>query len=292
MVIGRKGLRIRELSDAISQKFGIDSPQIDVEAVENPELNARIMAEAIAFGIKKGQNYRRTAYSVMRRIIKAGARGVEVTIAGKSTSQRAKTQRFRAGVISKCGEPAMAGVDKGLGEAILKSGTMGVRVKIMPLDYKLPDEIILKDASLKIKSEKTPQQIKFEGFEGGDVLVDKDTQKIIVDNTVEEPADIEIIEETIFDNVEEGAEVENAPIENIDAVEGKADEIEVTDKDKKSKKADKEEKKKAKDKEKEVKDQEKKKRSARKDKSKSKDKVTEAQADESAEPDSGDDKTE
>ncbi|MCP4761321.1 MAG: 30S ribosomal protein S3, partial [archaeon] len=145
LVIGRKGIRIRELSDDLASKFGIDNPQIDVEPVENPDLNATIMAEALAFQIRKGLNYRRAAYSVMRRAIRGGARGVEVIISGKSTSQRARTQIFRSGIISKCGGPAIDGVDKGIAEIVMKSGTIGIRIKIMPLSYKMPDEIILKD---------------------------------------------------------------------------------------------------------------------------------------------------
>lgn len=200
-VIGKKGVKIRELSDAIATKFGIENPQIDVETLEIPELNGQIMAEAIAFGIKKGQNYRKAAYSVMRRVIKAGARGIEVKIGGKSTSQRAKTLSFRAGVISKCGAAAEEGVSKGVAIAILKTGVIGVRVRIMPLDYKLPDEILLRDAS-GIKVLKQPiGQIPAELSEGGDIVITKESN-IIIEEDEEEESIFEVADEKKVSNIE------------------------------------------------------------------------------------------
>jgi len=61
------------------------------------------------------------------------------------TSQRARKQVFRAGVISKCGIPAIEGVDKGIAHCLLKSGIMGINVKIMPESYKMPDEVLIRD---------------------------------------------------------------------------------------------------------------------------------------------------
>ncbi len=141
IVIGRRGARVKELTEAVKDKFNINVPTIDVETVEVPELNAQIQAERIAFAIQKGQNYRRATYSIIRKIMKSGARGVEVHISGKVTSQRARNQVFRAGVISKCGTPATEGVDAGVTHLTMKSGVLGIRVKIMPLSYQMPDEV-------------------------------------------------------------------------------------------------------------------------------------------------------
>lgn len=220
LVIGKKGLRIRELSDAIAKKFGIENPQIDVEALEIPELNGQIMAESIAFGIKKGQNYRKAAYSVMRRVIKAGARGIEVKISGKSTSQRAKTLSFRAGVISKCGAAAEEGVNKGVAIAILKTGVIGVRVGIMPLDYKLPDEILLRDASGVKVLKQSVGQIPAELSEGGEIVITKDSNIIIEE---------EEVEESIFDPADE-KKVSNVVLEDLEKtpVEEKTSETEIS----------------------------------------------------------------
>lgn len=201
LVIGRKGVRIREIGEKLTELFGLENPQIDVEAIENPELNAQIMAEAIAFGIRKGQNYRRTAYNIMRRIIRAGARGVEAKISGKSTSQRARTQIFRAGIISKCGEPAIEGVDKGVAQVVMKSGTIGITMKIMPLDYQMPDEILLKDPELKarLESHRRKSLIIEEEVDDGDVLIDKDTKTVLIDAGDDEDSIFDIVDDEIED---------------------------------------------------------------------------------------------
>lgn len=227
LVIGRKGMRIKELSQKLSKKFGLENPEIEVEAVDNPDLNAQIMAESLAYGIKKGQNYRRTAYSVMRRIMRAGARGVEIIISGKSTSQRARTNIFRNGIISKCGGPALEGVDKGLIHVVMKSGTIGIRVKIMPLSYKLPDEIILKDPDLKKKLEEHKKRIKAPEVEGGDVLISKADSTVIIDS--------EKGEESIFDDLEEEVVIENTELENLEVTdESKTDTVKTDETEKKS----------------------------------------------------------
>jgi small subunit ribosomal protein S3 len=212
LVIGRKGVRIREIGEKLTELFGLENPQIDVEAIENPELNAQIMAEAIAFGIRKGQNYRRTAYNIMRRIIRAGARGVEVKISGKSTSQRARTQIFRAGIISKCGEPAIEGVDKGIANVVMKSGTIGITMKIMPLEYQMPDEIILKDPELKARlaQHKKRAIILEEDVEDGDVLIDKDTKTVVIDAGDDDDSIFDEVDEDIEDIEVEEAETEKS----------------------------------------------------------------------------------
>jgi len=199
-VIGNRGIKIKQLTADLEKKFGLQNPQIDVFHIKKPELNAQIMAEAIASGIRKGQNFRKTAYSVMRRIMKAGARGVEVRISGKTTSQRARTLVFRAGIISKCGIPAIEGVSTGIAEAIMKLGIIGVQVKIMPLDYRLPDEIIMKAPNL-------PDLKKYKADEiiSEDYIIDKGSAKIIKEEEEEE--------ESIFD-IEEGETIEKIEVEN------------------------------------------------------------------------------
>lgn len=139
-VIGRRGKTVRELTETLKQKFGIDNPQIEVAEVEVPEFDAKIMARKLASSLERGFQYRRAVYSVLRRIMESGAKGVEITISGKLTSQRARYQKFRDGVITKCGEPKNEFVREATAPAFLKPGVMGVRVVIM-IPGDLPDKI-------------------------------------------------------------------------------------------------------------------------------------------------------
>lgn len=141
LVIGRKGGAIKGLTEAVERQFRFDNPQIEVQEVENPALNAQIMAEKLANALERGWHFRRAGHSTVRRIMEGGAKGCLVIIAGKLTGQRHRTEKFKAGHIKYCGEPRNLWMDVGFAIAKLKPGVIGVTVEIMDPRAKLPDEI-------------------------------------------------------------------------------------------------------------------------------------------------------
>ena len=146
LVIGKGGKRIQEITDVLQDRFGLEMPQIEVEEVPNPDLNAQIMAERLAYSLDRGRHYRRAGYYILRKIMESGgALGAEIRISGKVTSQRARTQIFRAGTMTKSGHNAQEGVDKGVAQCIQKSGVLGVIVKIMQANTKMGDEVKIKE---------------------------------------------------------------------------------------------------------------------------------------------------
>lgn len=140
MVIGRRGRNIRKITTALEHDFGLETPQIEVRDLDNPRLNSKVMASRLISQIQKGFHFRRAGYSLVRRIMSSGARGCEIVIKGKLTSQRARSEVFRAGFVAKCGEPADKWVDEAVLEVTLKQGVIGVHIKIMQPDAELPDE--------------------------------------------------------------------------------------------------------------------------------------------------------
>ncbi len=180
LVIGKGGKRIQEITDVLQEKFGLEMPQIEVEEVAEPDLDAQIMAERLAYSLDRGRHYRRAGYYILRKVMDAGARGVEIIISGKVTSQRARTQIFRAGTMSKSGQPAQEGVDKGVAQCIQKSGVLGVIVKIMRANTKMGDDIKINDkllikaqAEKEAKSSKTRAEYLLEEKEGTVIKEDK-----------------------------------------------------------------------------------------------------------------------
>jgi small subunit ribosomal protein S3 len=161
LVIGKGGKRIQEITDVLQDRFGLEMPQIEVEEVAEPDLDAQIMAERLAYSLDRGRHYRRAGYYILRKVMDARARGVEIIISGKVTSQRARTQIFRAGTMSKSGQPAQEGVDKGVAQCIQKSGVLGVIVKIMRANTKMGDDIKIKDDLLsKVQAQKEATSVK------------------------------------------------------------------------------------------------------------------------------------
>lgn len=145
MVIGKSGAKIKELTDSIRTKFDVDNPQIEIqESGSGSSLNAQIMAEKLAEALERGWHFRRAGHSTVRRIIQAGAKGCQVIISGKLTGERHRTEKFTEGHVKYCGETAKQVMDIGFAVAKLKPGVLGVKVRIMRPDAKLPDEIVYK----------------------------------------------------------------------------------------------------------------------------------------------------
>jgi small subunit ribosomal protein S3 len=155
MVIGKSGSKIKELTDSIRTKFNVDNPQIEIqEAGSSASLNAQIMAEKLAEALERGWHFRRAGHSTVRRIMQAGAKGCQVILAGKLTGERHRTEKFTEGHVKYCGETAKEVMDIGYATAKLKPGVLGVKVRIMKPDAKLPDEITYK---LAVKEEVKPE---------------------------------------------------------------------------------------------------------------------------------------
>jgi len=168
MVIGKSGIKIKELTDSIRTKFDVDNPQIEIqEAGSSASLNAQIMAEKLAEALERGWHFRRAGHSTVRRIMQAGAKGCQVIIAGKLTGERHRTEKFTEGHVKYCGETALEVMDIGLATAKLKPGVLGVKVRIMRPDAKLPDEITYivaakEAAKPEVKVEMQPAEPKLE----------------------------------------------------------------------------------------------------------------------------------
>ncbi|HHH79291.1 MAG TPA: 30S ribosomal protein S3 [Thermoplasmatales archaeon] len=142
LVIGRGGANISRLTEEIKERFGVDNPQIEIqEAGSNAALNAQIMAEKLAEALVRGWHFRRAGHSTVRRIMDAGAKGCQVILSGKLTGARHRTEKFTEGHVKYCGETARETMDEGYAVAKKKAGIIGVRVRIMRPDAKLPDEI-------------------------------------------------------------------------------------------------------------------------------------------------------
>ena len=203
MVIGRGGKTVRAITQSLKTKFDLDNPQVEVKEVDVPELNARIMASKIANMLQRGMHFRRVAYSTIRRIMGAGAQGVEVTISGKIRGSRSAVAKFTEGYIKKCGEPATRFVEEGFATAPLKPGVLGIVVRIMPPEAVLPDKV--------------------------DILAP-------IAEPVEEIVEEEVVEEAAEDEVEEVVEAEEdleelEELEEIEEVEEDLEELEATAED-------------------------------------------------------------
>lgn len=163
MIIGKGGRTIHKLTHDLEAIFHVDNPQIDVQEVKIPELNAQMMASRLAGAIERGLYFRKAGHNMLRRIMESGALGCEIDIAGKLTGPRKRTEKFVAGNMLHAGNPAMELVDKGFAIAIKKLGVIGCRVRLIRPTVKLPGRF--KTNVVKVSQEaavavKKPEAIK------------------------------------------------------------------------------------------------------------------------------------
>jgi small subunit ribosomal protein S3 len=221
MVIGKGGKNIRELTDTLEERFDLEDPQVDVQEVDEPDLNAQIVADRLANALERGWYFRKAGHTTIDRIMDAGALGAQIVLAGKLTGARSRVEKFNRGYIKHNGEPAEEIVDQGQGVAVMKLGTIGVTVHIIPPDAKLPDDFeIHEEADVE-------DLIADEGGESVEELLEGEP----AEESIEEAGDeFEAVETPAGEGDEAAADIEEVEEEildeDIDAGETGADSAE------------------------------------------------------------------
>ena len=149
LVIGRRGESIRDLTQVLEKRFGVQNPQISVATLEAPELDAKVVASQIAMALQRGIHFRRAAYWALQRTIEAGALGVEISIRGKLTTDRARYEKYKAGYLPSVGEAISKIVRFAVVDTQLKQGLFGIRVRLMPPNITLPDKPTIRDVPVQ-----------------------------------------------------------------------------------------------------------------------------------------------
>ncbi|RDI72456.1 30S ribosomal protein S3 [Halopelagius longus] len=200
MVIGKGGKNIRKVTKELENRFNLDDPQIDVQEVDEPDLNARIVADRLANALERGWYFRKAGHTTIDRIMDAGALGAEIVLSGKVTGARSRVEKFNRGYIKHNGEPAQEIVDEGQGVAVMKLGTIGVTVKIIPPGAVLPDDFEIDEEAEVEPVEQTAET------EGVEELLEDEPEEIpeveqedveVPDEEPEEVIDEEIVEEVV-----------------------------------------------------------------------------------------------
>ncbi|MDR5655841.1 30S ribosomal protein S3 [Halodesulfurarchaeum sp. HSR-GB] len=225
MVIGKGGKNIRKITTELEDRFNLEDPQIDVQEVEEPDLNAQIVADRLANALERGWYFRKAGHTTIDRIMEAGALGAEIVLAGKVTGARSRVEKFNRGYIKHNGEPAEEIVDAGQAVAVMKLGTIGVNVKIIPPEAELPDDFTIEEdadiSDLVVEEEGESVEELLEGEPEDTEAAAEDFEEVETPGGAESPE--EDIEEELLDDVEEP--------ETEDTEEAEAPEIEDVEED-------------------------------------------------------------
>mgnify|MGYP001606063464 CR=1 FL=1 len=142
VVIGKKGADIegirKQIEDLTSRKTFIN-----VMEIKDPELDSRLVAEAIAMQLEKRIAHRRAMRRAMERTMQSGALGIKVMVGGRlNGSEIARREWQREGRVPL--HTYCADVDYGTAEAFTTAGLIGVKVWIFKkqLFVKSPKELL------------------------------------------------------------------------------------------------------------------------------------------------------
>ncbi len=146
LIIGSRGERVFQLTKILKQKFKLENPNIEIDEIRNPDLDARLVADRIALELERFGNlkFKTIAYKELTKIMKSGALGVEIRLSGKLPSDRAKSWRFAAGYLKKVGDSAKI-VGRAQSTALTNLGISGIKVSILSPDAKIHDKIEIND---------------------------------------------------------------------------------------------------------------------------------------------------
>jgi small subunit ribosomal protein S3 len=228
MVIGKGGKNIRKVTTELEERFNLEDPQIDVQEVDEPDLNARIVADRLANALERGWYFRKAGHTTIDRIMEAGALGAEIVLSGKVTGARSRVEKFNRGYIKHNGEPAEEIVDHGQGVAVMKLGTIGVTVKIIPPNAELPDDFqIYEDESVEDYVADVDEEGVEELLEGEPEEAAEEAEPETGAPPAEESSEdeIEVEEEIVEEAEDDGSEEDVEDIDDIDeAIESEVDE--------------------------------------------------------------------
>ncbi|MBU2639545.1 MAG: 30S ribosomal protein S3 [Nanoarchaeota archaeon] len=164
LVVGRKGETIKKLTNILKNRYKVENPQIEIGEIENPYFDAQSIAEKIAYTLEKfgPKRFKSVGYKTLQSVMDAGALGVEIVIAGKIPSSRAKRWRFMDGYLKKCGHVSDKYVVRGMSTAFIKSGAVGINVSIMPPGLRLPDHVEFIEQKPEVKEQPKKEEVKIE----------------------------------------------------------------------------------------------------------------------------------
>jgi len=230
MVIGKGGKNIRKITTTLEEEFDLEDPQIDVQEVDEPDLNAQIVADRLANALERGWYFRKAGHTTIDRIMDAGALGAEIVLSGKVTGARSRVEKFNRGYIKHNGEPAEAIVDDAVGTAVMKLGTIGVQVRIIPPGADLPDDFQVRedvDVSEHVKESDDVEELlggAADDADSDDAAEADDDESADAESVDEEPVEAEVVEEADEAESDDDSEAEEDVAEDLDDLDAAVEE--------------------------------------------------------------------
>ena len=136
IVIGRGGQRVEEMRQFLEGMLG-KKIQLNIQEIQQPELDAYLVARAVADQIEHHLAYRRAMKQAIFRTLQAGAKGMRISCAGRlGGAEIARRLIIHEGRVPL--HTMRADIDYGFTEAATTMGRIGVKVWVYKGDI-LPE---------------------------------------------------------------------------------------------------------------------------------------------------------
>jgi small subunit ribosomal protein S3 len=95
--------------------------------IKRPDMDATLVAENVAAQLEKRSSFRRTMKQSMGRVMRSGAKGVKIMVAGRlDGAEIARSEHYHEGSIPL--QTLRADIDYGIATAHTTFGAIGVKV--------------------------------------------------------------------------------------------------------------------------------------------------------------------
>ncbi|HHU59510.1 TPA: 30S ribosomal protein S3 [bacterium] len=129
VVIGQDGKNVKELEKQIKKIVGDRDVKINVSKVENPDLDAKVVARSIAAQLEARASFRIAQKKAIQRVMRAGAKGVKTLVSGRlNGADMARSEGYSEGVVPL--HTLRSDIDYATSEAHTTYGRLGVKVWI------------------------------------------------------------------------------------------------------------------------------------------------------------------
>jgi small subunit ribosomal protein S3 len=128
MVIGKGGAEVEVIRNYIA---GLSNKKvhINISEIKSPDLDAILVAEAVALQLERRVSFRRAMKQAMQRTMRSGAKGIKVATSGRlGGAEIARTEGYSEGTVPL--HTLRADIDYAHAEADTTYGKLGVKVWI------------------------------------------------------------------------------------------------------------------------------------------------------------------
>ena len=125
IIIGRRGSEIEKLKEEL-HNITAREVVIDIKEIKNPNVEAQLISENIAFQLEKRIPYRRAMKKAVQNALDSGAQGIKIIASGRlGGAEIARTESYRVGKVPA--QTLRADIDYGFAEALTTYGLIGVK---------------------------------------------------------------------------------------------------------------------------------------------------------------------